>query len=246
MGAGVNSVAGLIRYVKEYDAVIFADTHDEHVETYEYIGRYIIPFCALHKIPFIITGLNYSVLEGAERHKSPQMFFWTRDCSRMHKIRPILRCIRKTWKPTYKKPCLVDVCFAADESHRIGQNYYPKYAIRNFPLVDDKISRAGCITIIKDMGWETPSKSGCDHCFMAGRKNMKKLLYTHPERVKRLAVAEQHDKMYPRRSIFEGMTLQSLIDRMESNSVMEDFFDEVDADSKDKELEQICAGGCNQ
>ena len=244
MGAGVNSVAALIRYNKKYDVVIFADTKDEHVGTYEYIGRYIIPFCLSHNIPFITVGLDHSVLEGAERHDAPELFFWQKQCSRKHKIEPILKWIRRELHAHYKNPVLVDVCFEYGEESRIGPNYYPKYAIRNFPLMDDKITRAQCNTIIKDYGWPAPPKSGCDHCFMAGRKNMKKLLYANPAKVQRLAEAEKNDAKYPERSIFQGMPLQSLIDRMGNNAVMEDFFVEIDADSKDEELEHVCSTGC--
>lgn len=244
LGVGVNSIAALIKYWKEYDLVIFADTHDEHSETYEYIGRYVIPFCLQHNIPFVMVGLNISVVEGAERHTAPELFFWQKQCSRKHKIYPIIYWIRDNTGCTRKNPALIDVCFAYGEESRIGPNRYPKYAKRNFPLMDDKITRAQCNIIIREYGWENPGKSGCDHCFMAGRRNMKKLLYVNPEKVQRLADAEKNDKAYPKRSIFEGMTLQSLIDRMKSNSVIEDFFDDVDADAKDEKLQHMCSDGC--
>ena len=247
MGGGVNSVAGLIKYYHAYDAVVFADTQDEHQETYEYLGRYIIPFCHQHGIKFVIVGLDYSVLEGAERHKKPERFFWQRQCSRIHKIRPILRWIRRVGKARIRDPCTVDICFAFDESDRIGVDYYPKYAKRNFPLVDDKITRTKCKQIISDYGWDIPPKSGCDHCFMAGKKNIRKLLYTNPDKVKRLAAAEQRDPKYPERTIFPQMSLQSLIDRMSANTVLENFIDNDNKEEKeyDANLAAMCSQGCH-
>ena len=181
MGVGVNSIAELIRHWYLYKCVIFAETHDEKAATYWYLEKFIKPFCAEKGLPFITVGKAVSVLDMAQSHKAVQLFFWQRECTRLFKIRPILAYVRKHLNARIRSPVLVDICFAQDESDRMGSDFYPKYAVRNFPLLADKITRQGCIDIIKEYGWPTPVRSGCTFCPFAGKKSMVTLYRNDPK-----------------------------------------------------------------
>ncbi len=71
MGAGVQTTAMLFAFWKEekWDLVIFADTGDENIETYEYLENYIKPFCRVHKIKFVTVKDKETLMEYCLRKK---------------------------------------------------------------------------------------------------------------------------------------------------------------------------------
>ena len=63
-GGGINSTALLLEWVKQgkqLDLVIFADTGSEMPETYNFIEKYVKPFCKKNKILFetVFEKLNH-------------------------------------------------------------------------------------------------------------------------------------------------------------------------------------------
>ncbi len=205
MGAGVNTAAMLIKYWKEYDCVIFSDTGDEFPETYEYIEKYLKPFCKEKELKWITvkhksgdTLREYSI----KNHTVPLRM--TRTCTRLFKVYPIRKALRQLGA-TKKNPAIMDIGFAIDESHRLNLN--PKhevlYAKKNYPLLDDKITREGCEKIIRDQGWELPIKSGCYYCPFKSKKEMKKLRYTHPDLFDKAVEMEMNAYDYPKNPMFK-------------------------------------------
>ena len=171
-------------------------------------------------------------MQGAEHANAAERFFWQRQCTRLHKIYPIQRLIRSLRpQPNLRRPCTVDIGFALDESHRIGHDYSPKYIKRNFPLIDDRITRVGCEKIILDHGWPLPVKSGCDFCPLAGRRKFRTFLNRSPARFRELIRIEQKDPKYPERTIFPRHPLATMI----RSQNLDDF--ETD------EEEQMCDSG---
>ena len=53
MGAGVQTTACLLRFPERYDHIVFADTGDEEPETYEYIEKYLKPFCGEKQLDWV-------------------------------------------------------------------------------------------------------------------------------------------------------------------------------------------------
>ena len=217
MGAGVQTTAMLIKYWERYSEVIFADTRDEQDETYEYIGRYMLPFCRKHNLPWVTVHELHSrsVMENAERAKSPEHFFRLRQCTRDNKIKPIHRHIRALKpRPTSKDPVIQDIGFSLDEIHRIGANPRPDdpdYTLKEFPLLDDKITRQGCKDIITAYGWPVPPESHCKVCPLLPNKKFRAARNKFPKDFARLVKIEKQDKKYPKRTIRQGHPLDKMV-----------------------------------
>src|SRR5690349_2587101 len=52
-GGGIQTTALLLLHPERYTHAIFADTGNEHQQTYDYINEVVIPFCKLNGIEFI-------------------------------------------------------------------------------------------------------------------------------------------------------------------------------------------------
>lgn len=207
MGAGTNTAACLIKYADLYDAVIFADTGDEEVYTYDYIERYMKPFCAERKIPWhTVRHPEYkSLLERClDKKMIPDMHM--RWCTTDHKKQPIRFDLRQLGHSRHN-PADVHIGFAFDEPQRLGPKAYidePLYQHKVYPLVEDRITRAGCEAIIKEHGWPPAGKSGCDFCPFKGRRKIQELSYTNPQKFKQLLKLERITGL----SIIPGKPLQ--------------------------------------
>ena len=251
LGAGVQSSCCLLLYWKEYDYVIFSDTHNEEDGTYWYIEKFLKPFCKEKGVEWVTVDEKdgMSVLEGAAANGQPEHFFHQRQCTKNHKIFPIHRWMRKNLKPkpTYKNPVMVDIGFSIDESHRVNHSKYtPKYIEHNYPLIDARLSRRDCNEIIRKHGWPLPVKSGCKFCPFAGWKNMRKYASENPEQFRELLRIEEADPYYPKRTIFRGKTLRSLLGNKTLEECIGDkeWVEKVDDDA-DGELGSCDSGYCN-
>ena len=208
MGSGVQTTACLIKYYFDYDFVVFADTGNESKETYEYVEKYLKPFCEKKGIPFITVrhekdGKMYSVLDEAVEHVAVERYFSQRQCTGRHKIRPVLNWIRKNVPCGKNNPCIVDIGFSVDESHRIGPDYPQQYVKKNYPLTVDRITRQGCKDIITQHGWKVPPNSACEFCPYLGKKHMREFSKREPGTFQILVAAENRDN----RTIFRGCLL---------------------------------------
>ena len=180
MGSGVQTTAILIKYWKNYDFVIFADTGGESPETYEFIENYLKPFCQSKSLEWVTVKRGEQTLEEycLENKQIPsRMFKW---CTDKFKQTPVKRELKKRGA-TRKNPIICDVGFSLDESHRLGNKKPPQYMVHNFPLIDDKLTRRDCYSIISEFGFPEPPKSACYYCFNAKKKEIINLKGKHPE-----------------------------------------------------------------
>ena len=232
MGAGVQTTAMLLKWPERYDHIIFADTGDEYAETYWYIENYLKPFCKEHNLEWITVKHKhgFSLMEWCLKRKILPIIS-RRWCTQDFKIRPINRCLRKLGA-TRKNPIYVDIGISIDESQRA--NFSKKdvlYVVKEYPLLDAKLSRNDCKKIITDHGWPLRPKSGCDFCMFQKRSTLRKMLATPEGRLRLIEIdkMEKNDRYYPRKPLIGKFTINGLL----KNGTLDDFPDDEDDDSCD-------------
>jgi len=219
MGAGVQTTACLLKYWKEYDFVIFADTGNEYPETYEYIENYLKPFCQSKGLEWVtVKNKDYDSLmdKCIDRKVIPVRF--RRWCTVDFKITPIKREFRKRGA-TAKNPITSIIGISIDEAHRANFHTDVKYQLMEYPLVDKKITRAQCHEIIKKHGFPSPPKSGCDFCMFFSRKHFRELSQKDPKRFAQIVAMEKNSYSYGKYYL-KG---QYPLDSISGNQSLEDF-----------------------
>ena len=200
MGAGVQTTAMLLKYADTVDACIFADTGDEKKQTMWFIETYLKPFCKEHGIDwYTVRDPDYVSLSDYCNQKEwvPNVtrLITGRLCTNQFKIRPINRKLRELGA-TAKKPIDIWIGISIDEVRRLKANAFvdkPKYAHKVYPFLDDKVSREDCYRIITDFGWPIPIKSGCDFCPFAGKKAIRNVAGSDPDRYEYLVQLDKAD-----------------------------------------------------
>lgn len=225
MGAGVQTTALLLMNPKRYDYVIFADTGDEKKETYWYIENYLKPFCEKNNVKWVTVRHKdgFSLMQWCIKRKILPIKS-RRWCTSDFKVKPINRFLRKIGA-TKKNPVHVDIGISLDESHRA--NFSKKdvqYVIKEYPLLDQKITRSMCYEIIQKHGFPIPAKSGCDFCMFTKRKDMVKLMVKDPDRFKEIVDMEKNDRYYPKKPLIGKYPLENLL----QNKSLDDFSDDDD------------------
>ena len=201
MGAGVQTTAMLLKYgpTGRYDYVVFADTKEEITGTYEYIERYLKPFCKKIGLPWVTVSKGEGIFDYYIKTEGlPKKM--TRDCTRDFKIRPINR-FATSLGCTEENPMLCDIGFSIDESRRLNEgkkDKEEKYIQKCYPLLDEKISRKRCHEIIDEAGWPSPTKSGCWFCPFKSRKYFRNMAVKNPKRFAKAVALEQNDRKYPK------------------------------------------------
>ena len=193
MGAGVQTTAILIDS-QDYDLVMFADTGAEHVETYDYIDKYLIPFCKKRGLVWKTVRNEKWTLEDSLRHYNGPPDTYHRVCTNDFKVRPIQRYMRRVHKVTATNPYTLIMGITYDEAHRANMSPRYLYELRAFPLVDKKMTRQDCKDVIRRHGWPLPRKSGCDFCPLQRRAGWKRLKVESPKRFAELVELERDFK----------------------------------------------------
>lgn len=190
-GAGVNSSAILILHkqgILKVDSVVFADTHGEHPETYDFMNNTVKPFCQEINLPFHQVAYGDLFKDYWDKRIIPFRRF--RSCTDKYKIRPIRKFVKEQ--------------YGTDITYIIGIDYGERHRARKFcgkdyvfPLIDLKIDREGCEKIIRDFGWSVPIKSGCFFCPFTKKAKWKELLNKHRDLFIRAEALEKHGRKYP-------------------------------------------------
>ena len=71
------------------------------------------------------------------------------------------------------------------------------YITNLYPLIELKMTRRDCISIIEDAGLTVPEKSGCFFCPFNSTERWVQLLNRHPDLFERAIVLEEHSKHFP-------------------------------------------------
>jgi hypothetical protein len=188
-GGGVNSTALAVLLVQgrfpECDPwrIVWADTQDEHDETYDYIFKVFMPWLRKHGKTLEVVRGDDGVLERWERLRVTGSRI-LRTCTVEAKIKPLDRHRKAHGSPEDVQ--LVGI--SAEESHRAKpkQNGEPV----RFPLVEANIDRDDCKRIIAEAGLCVPAKSGCWHCPFMRVGDVLKLAMNEPDKFERIARLE--------------------------------------------------------
>lgn len=178
-GGGVNSVALYLLLEQQginFEAV-FVDHGGDWPETYEYVDYFIStgrPVTILHpkagtreKVTFsnIVDYLEFKKILPSKNKKK-------RFCTDRFKISPFNKYAIT--------PCFVFIGFASDEADR-AQMSSTKGIEYRWPLIEQDVTRQGCIEIIRGAGLVVPRKSGCYICPFQGRAEYQELRMAHPD-----------------------------------------------------------------
>lgn len=193
-GGGVNTVALMILLLRDrepLDEAVFADTGGEVPETYHYV-EFAKNYLADHGVPFqTVSNINGHDLYGtAWRRRVIPSAVW-RWSTRDYKVRPIHRYYRSLEAHINQY-----VGIAYDEVERMKDSGVP-YVTNLYPLVDRKISRAGCIEVIEEAGLAVPVKSGCFFCPFNSATRWRWLYEAHPHLYEQAVALEENSKHFP-------------------------------------------------
>jgi len=176
-GAGVNSVALyllMVEYGYDFEAV-FSDTGCEWPETYHYMAmfQWWTKANGLRSVTILKPQVEKmgSLIEYCEHYRTTPSFM-LRWCSDKFK--------RKQLEKYQKPPAFIHIGFASDEAHRARLNSKKEFESR-FMLIENNITRAGCIEIIRKAGLPIPRKSGCYICPFQRVGQWKELRRNHPD-----------------------------------------------------------------
>lgn len=194
-GGGVNSVALMVLLVREHqplDEVVFADTGVELPETYEYLPL-VTEYLTRHGVPFnTITprrdGRNlYDICWERKVFPSTIWRWSTRD----FKVNPIRRYYR-----TLKAPIRQYLAIAYDEFERMKTSGVD-YITNVYPLVERRLTRSDCVSIIESAGLPLPVKSSCFFCPFSTIGRWKWLHDKHPHLYEKAIALEENSKHFP-------------------------------------------------
>jgi hypothetical protein len=192
-GGGVNSSALFFYLVeKSYplDIVIFADTGEETVDTYDAVRR-LKHICTSKEIEFI-TVTNGNLYDYYKKRRCV-MSVMKRDCTGKFKVAPIRRYLRKRYGK--KELFTMYIGIAYDEATRMRDSDV-NYITNKYPFCDNKISRQGNIDILKRYDFKA-KKSGCKGCIYTKRKEWYRMAIEEPEEFERHLFLDINNKRYP-------------------------------------------------
>jgi hypothetical protein len=149
-------------------AAIFADTTYEPAAVYEWLGW------LEKKLPFPVHRVKaYDNRIGIINQGHTQIPAYTnhgigkRQCTSRWKVIPIHRKTREilglTHKMVQKGQVIFWIGISLDEVHRMKPNR-EKWAINRWPLIDNLISRQGCLQWMERHGFPKPPRSACVFC----------------------------------------------------------------------------------
>ncbi len=234
-GGGVQTQAMLLKLTPLFRNnpkawVIFADTGNEHQETYDYITKYSYPYCKKHNINFVRVHSKYNKTlydYCFDKKIVPSMKF--RDCTTKFKIAPIRRFLRNELKVTRKSPCNIFIGISWDEATRMNPSTV-KYAHNVYPFIDGyrdlfelkdgyaRITRDDCKKLSLEGFGEVPPKSGCWHCPFSRTADFLKTKKENPKLFEKIVMLEENNSRYPEIKLRGmGKNTKSIRDLMDSD-----------------------------
>ena len=207
-GGGINTVSLMIMLVRKrmpFDVAVFADTGAELPETYAYLDvaqRYL----ERHGVDFkIVRSRNGTLYDTCKRRSVVPSKMW-RWSTRDYKITPIHAYYRSLGTRVHQY-----MGIAYDEIERMKEAK-EDYITNEFPLIDWKMTRADCISIIKSAHLPLPVKSGCYFCPFQDIPRWQNLYVKHNDLYLKAMELEETSKHFPEQRL-NAHTLRGLVAR---------------------------------
>jgi hypothetical protein len=182
LGAGVQSSTLLLMAVHgelHIDRAVFADTQWEPASVYSWLET-LMPIAEKAGIPVdVVTGGNLRAdAVGSRRSASIPLHVLNRDgspgmlrrqCTKEYKVRPVQRRLRELGASS-RTPVELLIGISRDEAQRMKPSRV-KYAEHEYPLVNERMTRADAVGWLASKGYPEPPKSACIGCpFMDNRR----------------------------------------------------------------------------
>jgi hypothetical protein len=175
--------------VLELDCAIFADTQWEPREVYEHLDEIeMVAGWAGIRIHRVTAGnLRERALSTDGRFVAMPLYvssehrsgMLSRQCTNQFKVRPIQRKLRELGA-TRKGPVDLVMGISRDEAQRMRDSRV-QYIRHHYPLVDLGMTRADCLTWLREHGYPEPPKSACIGCPFNGNAVWRLLRDQRPE-----------------------------------------------------------------
>lgn len=192
-GGGVNSVALMVLLLDQgmpLDEAVFADTGAEVPETYEYL-EIARAYLESRGVPLTtVQKRGDDLLATCKRRKVIPSALW-RWSTRDFKVRPI-----HAYYKSLRTNIVQYVAIAYDELERMRTNE-ADWIQTEYPLVDGRVTRDGCLDIIRAAGLPEPVKSGCYFCPFNSLARWRWLKDNHPPLYANAIELEEGSKHFP-------------------------------------------------
>lgn len=252
-GGGTQSTAALVLAARreiDFPLFLFANVGEdsEHPATLDYVHEIAMPYAES-------KGIELVELRKHTRDGKPQTLVerieatpksvpipvrmgedgapGNRTCTFEFKIRVIEKELKRRGA-TKEERAVVGIGISADEVERAGAAEDPRspYQLREYPLLDHRLTRSACQQLIRDEGLPIPPRSACFFCPFHSAEEWRQLARTRPdlferacqleaklhERGKALGRGEFYFTRYgrPLRELYDGNQLTMLDDTMEA------------------------------
>lgn len=204
-GGGVQSTAALVLAAQgriDFPTFLFANVGDdsENPDTLAYVREVARPYAIEHEIELIelprrrLTGVRkgevrtlYSDMITMQQRRVPIPVRLkngapgNRACTEEYKIQVISRWLRKA-TATKAHPATLGMGISLDEIQRMRTDdpRYP-HIHKEYPLIELRLSRADCATLIDEAGLPVPPKSSCWFCPFKTLSQWQELRWGNPQ-----------------------------------------------------------------
>jgi hypothetical protein len=214
-GGGVQSTAALVLAAEgriDFPLFLFANVgaDSENPDTIEYVATHAIPYARAHDIEIKEVrkqrrdGTPETLMERINRTEStipiPMRLGATaapgnRSCTQEFKIRVIDKEIKRQGA-TARNPAVVGLGISLDEFHRMKTDSGAAYKLLEYPLIDLRLRREDCLSVIESAGLPVPPRSACYFCPYHRLTYWQELRRDHPDRYDKVIRLERklHDR----------------------------------------------------
>jgi len=186
-GGGVNSTALLLVLTdrdEEFETV-FVNHGGDYPETYAYVDYLRHEgFEITEIIPPVYCGCT-TIEQYIYKYKfAPARFM--RWCTQHFKVIPFLKHL--------EPPCIAMLGISYEEKHR-AENRKTMHKLEEnityrYPLIDAKMNRDDCISLIHEHGLDVPERSTCWFCPFQTKQQIRELYLNHPDLYQRAVKIE--------------------------------------------------------
>lgn len=245
-GGGVQSTAALVLAAQgkiDFPIFLFCNVGDdsEHPATLRYVQEIAKPYAAMHGIELIELRRvrkdgELEAVWGRIMHRDAQCIPvrlsqtgapGNRSCTGDFKIKVVARWLRECGA-TKEAPAVTGLGISLDEYQRMKTDSGIAYQQLAYPLIDLRLTRRDCATIIEQAGLPVPRKSSCFFCPFHRLSEWRRMAHDEPELFQKSVELERHLNVVAARrndSVWLTRKMRPLDQVIDEQS---DFLDELD------------------